>query len=229
MTTYLPELFFQRRGLHTRPAAPALECPTDERLAGFAGDLLPASDRQALVTHLLACADCHDVVRILADIGALAFSAPRDVPVRRLVARLARAGLQLLELVDATALIGRLAPAPRPEAALALGTLRGDAPASAPVTLPGPGHGLDSLELQAQADETARVVVYGSRPGHLRPDDHLSVILEVDGALRERRPFLGRPVAFAPVGRGRHRVRLVARSRGGSPRELSRAEIELVD
>jgi hypothetical protein len=97
------------------------------------------------------------------------------------------------------------------------------------VTLPGPGQGLDSLELQALADETARVVVHGNRPADLRPDDQLAVILEVDGELRERRPFLGRPVTFAPVGRGCHRVRLVARSRGGSPRELSRAEIELVD
>jgi hypothetical protein len=227
MTTYLPDLFFQKRGLHTRPATPALGCPTDELLAGFASDLLPARDRQELVLHVLGCADCHDVVRALADIGVLVIPAHRPVPVRRLVARLARRGLELIELVDDVVGAALAPPTPRP--AMALGALRGAGPTAEPVTLPGPGQGLDSIELQAQADDTARVVVHGSRPDGLRPDDQLSVLLEVNGSLREQRPFLDEPVAFAPVGPGRHRVRMMARARGGAARELARTEIELRD
>jgi hypothetical protein len=233
MTTYLPDLFFQSRGLHTRPAAPALGCPTDELLAGFASELLPARDRQALVRHVLDCVDCHDVVRALADLDILVAPALRpvsvSVPVRRLVARIASRGLELLELVDEAVGAALAAPALqlRVAPALALGGLRGAGPTAEPVTLAGPGQGLDAIELQAHADDTARVIVHGSRPDDLRPDDRLSVVLEVDGSLRERRPFLGQPVAFAPVGPGRHRVRLMVRARGGAARELSRADIEL--
>jgi hypothetical protein len=166
---------------------------------------------------------------VLADVGVLVNPAPRPVPVRRLVARLASRGLQLLELVDETidAVLAPAAQQPRLAPALALGKLRGAAPTSEPLTLPGPGQGLDTIELQAQADDTARVVVHGSRPADLRPEDQLALVLEVDGALRERRPFVGQPVAFAPVVAGRHSIRLVARARGGAQRELSRAEIDL--
>ena len=58
-------------------------------------------------------------------------------------------------------------------------------------------------------------------------DEILSVLLEVDGAPREKRPYTGEMVHFAPLGAGSYRVRVTARAPGEPARDLAEASLEL--
>ena len=232
--------FFASQGQSTRSPEPGPQCLSDEQLAGYVGALLPARDRQALETHALACADCHELLQVLVDVIGVREPALRTehrlAPIRtaepasiRVIGRLVQRGRQRgLELVNAMDLVFRAlaqgSPAP------ALGALRGSAaapPVSDLFVIRGPGSGLDELEVQVQADGTARLTVHCRDLPALRPGEMLSVVLDVDGGPREKRPLGGEPISFAPIGAGDYRVRLTARAPGQPTRELAEASLQL--
>jgi len=230
MMDQLIEVGFATRGLPSRSIDPAPGCPTDETFAGYVAALLPPAERPTLESHVLRCADCHELLRAVTDV--LAFPRPLAVrpaaiPTTRLVGRLLARGLALVDQVQAS-VTGLASPPLQP----ALGGLRRSS-AAEPATgsellkIKGPGRGLDALELQLQADGTLRLVVSGHLPADRRAGEILSLVLDHDGESREQRPFDGRPVRFAPIGAGHWRVRLVGRIPGEGPRELAHAELEL--
>ena len=230
MMDQLIEVGFATRGLPSRSFDPAPGCPTDETFAGYVAALLPPAERPTLESHVLRCADCHELLRAVTDV--LAFPRPLAVrpaaiPTTRLVARLLARGLALVDQVQAS-VTGLASPPLQP----ALGGLRRSS-AAEPATgsellkIKGPGRGLDALELQLQADGTLRLVVSGHLPADRRAGEILSLVLDQDGESREQRPFEGKPVRFAPIGAGHWRVRLVGRIPGETARELAQAELEL--
>jgi len=212
---------FLSRGLAARARAPGPQCPGDESLACYAQGSLPARERDALLAHALRCADCHELLGAIA--AAVGVRVPAAPPATlRILARLARNGLQLLN--EAELAVGALLSPPAP----ALGAVR-RAPEAARdlLVFRGPGSGLDEIEVQVQANGTARLGVRATRLPALRPDEILSVLLEVDGAPREKRPYNGDMVHFAPLGAGSYRVRVTARAPGEPARDLAEASLEL--
>jgi hypothetical protein len=229
MMDHLIDVGIAARGLQSRSSGPALGCPTDEDVAGYASALLPTSERAAFDGHVLRCADCHELLRAVID--GLAVHRPVAVragafPTTRVTARLLARGLALVDQVRAS-----LSDLAAPPAEPALGGLRRTSPDTAAgsdlLRIKGPGRGLDALELQMQADGTLKLVVSGHPPSDQRAGEILSLVLDHDGESREQRPFDGRPVGFAPIGAGHWRVRLVGRVPGESARELAQAELEL--
>ncbi|MGQ0552370.1 MAG: hypothetical protein ACT4PU_04045 [Planctomycetota bacterium] len=219
MNDHLIDRLFRTQGrIPFAPESPS-GCPTDETLAGYASALLPARARQELESHALRCEPCLDLLRAVAVTVGIK-SAPRSV---QIVARLHQRGLELLNQFE-LALQALVAPAPVP----ALGALRGPAVSATTdqITIRGPGHGLDELELQMQANGTARLVVRCHEPPELQPGELISVVLDVNGSAREKRPFSGEPIAFAPIGVGNYRVRLLARAPGQEVRELAEALLD---
>jgi len=206
---------------------PCAQCPTDEAVAGFLDHALSATETRAIEDHSLECAATHQLITSLADLGA---SAPATAkPGLRIRARLAERGIALLNAIDLT--VRGLTAEP------ALGAIRGDGASettSELVRISGPGAGLDEIELQAQADGTVRFVVSGdmsaatSKPGAASSESpRTSVVLEVDGMLREKRPYSGGRVTFAPLAGGDCRITVLRRPPGGPTVEISEARIEL--
>lgn len=228
--TSFDHVFALRGLLSSRSAPPGPECPTDELLAAYADVLLPIRARESLENHALHCAPCHELVRALVDAGIV-----RSEPVRvglratsstptvvTIIGRLVQRGIELLNQADLS-FGARGAPVPVP----VLGGLRSTTAAADLVSIRGPGHGIDDIELQVQPNGTARLGVRCDALPDLPADEVLSIVLAVDGAPREKRPFDGSPVSFAPIGLGRYEIRLVARAPGRQARELSRAVIDL--
>lgn len=212
---------FAARGLSTRAHEPGPSCPSDEQLAAFVQGRLPGREHDGLLAHALRCADCHELVSALAAVPGLRAPA-RQPAMLRIVARLARTSLQLLNEAELAAAALLAPPAP------ALGAVRRAPEAGQDrLVFRGPGSGLDEIEVQVQANGTARLGVRAVRLPSLRPDEILSVLLEVDGAPREKRPYTGEMVHFAPLGAGSYRVRVTARAPGEPARDLAEASLEL--
>lgn len=210
---------FDSRGLPARASEPGPNCPSDELLACYAQGTLPDREREGLLAHALHCADCHEMVSAVAQTVGIRRPAGARL---RIVARLLRNGLQLLN--EAELALGTLIAPPVP----ALGTVRrATEEARDLLVFRGPGSGLDEIEVQVQANGTARLGVRAVRLPELRPDEILSVLLEVDGAPREKRPYNGDLVHFAPLGAGTYRVRVTARAPGLPARDLAEASLEL--
>jgi len=215
---------FQASGLSARPIEPGTGCPPDDVVAGFLESQLPERDRQLLETHVLQCGECHEVLKSAVD--AIGVAAPAPIPASvHILGRLARHGIELLNHVELVIRsLGDATPAP------ALGALRGVTeapPTSEMIVLSGPGNGLDELELQVQSNGSTRLSVRCAKLPELRSGEVVSVILEVGGTPREKRPLSGDAISFAPLGPGHYCVRLTARAPGCPPRELSQAIIDL--
>jgi len=212
---------FNSKGLPARAHAPGPLCPSDELLACYAQGTLPTREVAGLQDHALRCADCHELLGAVAQ--AIGIRQPALTPVGlRIVARLLRGGFELLNEAELALSLLKATPAP------ALGGVR-RAPGDARdlLVFRGPGGGLDEIEVQMQANGTARLGVRATRLPELRPDEILSVLLEVDGAPREKRPYNGDLVHFAPLGAGSYRVRVTARVPGEAARDLAEAQLEL--
>jgi hypothetical protein len=217
-------LIFESRGLPRPSRAIGPECPTDESLAGYMDEVLPLGLQRGIEDHALRCDACHSVIQAVIDVTRVPTTA-RARPAR-IVARLIQHGMELLnplELSFRSLRDGALAPA--------LGALRGVATAeevaSHLFSIDGPGDGLDELELQVQPNGSVRLMVRGNAPPPLAPGEVSSIVFEADGCAREKRPFSGAPLTFAPLGPGRYRVQLVARAPGQPVRTLSEASFEL--
>jgi hypothetical protein len=227
--------FFAFRGEPVRTADPSPPCLSDEQVAGYVSAPLPIGERDVIETHALACAECHELLQaVVSVIGApgpayhparRTASAAAGEPVSlRIVGRLVQRGMQRgMELLNAADLVMRgLTPQPVP-----LGALRGAPPTSDVFCIQGPGSGLDELRVQVQTDGTASLTVQCEQPPALRAGEILSVLLAVDGAPREKRPFGAEPVRFAPIGTGEYRVQVIARAPGQQPRTLAEASLQL--
>jgi hypothetical protein len=244
----LIDQLFARAGQSRNGTHSAEGCPPDEAFAGYLAALLPAAQREALELHSLACADCHDPLRMVVDITSeearLVVTPSRELvaaPVRagharlRIVGRLVQRGIELLNHAELTfrTVMDPLTPVLDPvRGAAAAAGVSSDVGSGAPATsewisVRGPGDGLDELELQFQANGTAQLVVRCEHLPELQPGELASILLDVDGFAREKRPFSGEPLTFAPLGRGSYRVRLVARAPGGPARPLAEATLEL--
>jgi hypothetical protein len=191
-------------------------CPTDDDLAGFFDQVLSATETRAIEEHALTCAYTHAVITSYAVVRSEAAQAGRRVGLR-IRARLVDGCIALLNAVDLT--LRGLSAQP------ALGAVRGSESARL-VRVAGPGDGLDEIELQAQADGSVRVVVSGVLVD-TAPDGRTSVVLEVDGMLREKRPYSGERVAFAPLTRGDCRITVLRRHPDGPALEISEARVDL--
>jgi hypothetical protein len=214
------DLAFLSQGLAARAHAPGPNCPSDESLACYAQGTLPQRERDGLLTHALRCSDCHELLgAVAAAIGVRPAAAPAGLSI---VARLVRNGLQLLN--EAELAVNTLLNPPAPALG---GVRRAPEPARDLLVFRGPGSGLDEIEVQVQANGTARLGVRATRLPELRPDEILSVLLEVDGAPREKRPYNGDLVHFAPLGAGSYRVRVTVRAPGEPARDLAEARLEL--
>jgi len=220
MTNTIDQAFLSK-GLPARAHAPGANCPSDEFLASYAQGTLPEREREGLLTHALRCSDCHELLGAIAQ--SIGVRRPATAPAGlHIVARLLRNGLQLLNEAELAVHALLVPPAP------ALGGVR-RTPAEARDLLifRGPGSGLDEIEVQVQANGTARLGVRAMHLPELRPDEILSVLLEVDGAPREKRPYNGDLVHFAPLGAGSYRVRVTVRAPGEPARDLAEARLEL--
>jgi hypothetical protein len=211
---------FDSKGLPARAASPSPTCLSDELLACHAQGTLGEREREGLLAHALHCRDCHELVSAVAQTVGIHRPAPARL---RVVARLLRNGLELLneaELAIGTLLSPRV-PAPLPVRRTAQEGVRDL------LVFRGPGSGLDEIEVQVQANGTARLGVRAASLPNLAPDEILSVLLEVDGSPREKRPYNGDLVHFAPLGAGSYRVRVTARAPGAPARDLAEATLEL--
>jgi len=212
---------FNSQGLPARASAPGPMCPSDELLACYAQGTLPSREVEGLQSHALRCADCHELMGAIAQVIGVRRPA-RATAGLRIVAQLVRGGFQLLN--EAELALSLLTA----KAAPALGSVRrGPGEARDLLVFRGPGSGLDEIEVQMQANGTARLGVRATRLPDLRPDEIVSVLLEVDGAPREKRPYNGDLVHFAPLGAGSYRVRVTARVPGEAARDLAEATLEL--
>src|SRR5262249_21651578 len=212
---------FDSKGLPARAASPSPTCPSDELLACYAQGTLPDREREGLLAHALHCRDCHELVSAVAQTIGVRRAAPPRASLR-VVARLVRNGLQLLN--EAELALGTLIRPPAP----ALGAVRRAAEETRDLLVfRGPGSGLDEIEVQVHANGTARLGVRATRLPALKPDEVLSVLLEVDGSPREKRPYNGDLVHFAPLPAGSYRVRVTARAPGAPARDLAEATLEL--
>ncbi len=218
----LLDIAFATAGTRRLRQEPGPDCPSDELLAGYADSLLTATEIRRLEDHALECPDCHLVLKTVLDLRSAPATAPRRVSV---VARVLQRGLELLNPLEVT--LRSLVDGPAP----ALGAVRGEGAGASTevIAVEGPGHGLDQVEIRLQPDGQVRLEVRGDEPPPVYAGEIASVVLEVDGAPREKRPFSGAPLAFAPQDHGSYRIRLVARAPGADPRELGEAVIELRD
>lgn len=199
---------------------PCNDCPTDDDLAGFFDRVLSATETRAIEDHALVCAHTQQLLTTVADVRTAAARATAR-PGLRIRARLAKRGIALLNAADLT--LRGLTGQP------ALGSVRGSvrgAETSDLVRVSGPGGGLDEIELQAQADGRVRLIVSGELSGS-GSDARTSVVLEVDGMLREKRPYSGERIAFAPLAEGDCRITVLRRQPGSPATEVSEAHIEL--
>jgi len=227
--------FLADDGQAQRRAEPGLNCPSDQVLACYVAGRLPERELPALELHALRCPDCFELVKCLAAAPA-GIARPRaaTVPLVTVAARLLRRGLELLNAADvslrdalnpAAPALGALRRAPAARTAEPATPLSVEAPASIHVS--GPGPGLDEIVIGIESNGTARVEVRPASLPELLKGEILSLILEVDGSPREKRPFAGGPVALGPFGPGQYRLRLVGRVPGGEPREIAQALLEL--
>jgi hypothetical protein len=224
MMDRLLEKGFATSGARRTPVEPGPDCLSDDLIAGYIDGALSATENRQLEDHSLLCGDCHLVLKTVVDVRGLTEAATATVPPKvSLVARIAQRGLQLLNPLEVrlrTLLDEGLTPA--------LGAVRGDrSDASDVIAIEGPGQGLDELQIQLQPDGQVRLQVRGDTPPPVRAGEVSSVLLEVDGMPREKRPYTGEPLAFAPQGHGHFRIRLVARAPGEDARDLSEASVEL--
>jgi len=193
---------------------PCSDCPEDEALAAYQEGLLSATERRALQDHALACAYSQGLLAVLAEQRA----GSERVTGLHIVARLAKRGLALLNAAELT-LRGLVAQP-------ALGSLRGDETCPL-LRIAGPGQGLDEIELQTQADGSVRCIVSGELVER-GEGSRSSVALEVDGILREKRPFSGDRLSFGPLTGGSCRITLLTRRPGEAAHEVSAAVLDLV-
>jgi len=210
---------FATSGARRPTSQPAPECPSDDLLAGYIDGALSATENRQLEDHALGCGDCHLMLKTVVDVRGV----PETVtPKVSLVARLAQRGLEILNPLEVR-LRGLLEEGQTPT----LGAVRGDDTAGNEIiSIEGPGQGIDELEIQVQPDGQVKLQVRGESPP-IHSGEISSVMLEVDGMPREKRPYTGEPLSFAPQGHGHFRIRLLARAPGEDARELSEAVIEL--
>jgi len=204
------------RNLGQAAPVPCDQCPTDDDLAGFFDRVLSATEARVIENHALGCAYTHGVVAAFAAVRAEAIQSERQ-PGLCIRARLIEGGIALLNAADLT--LRSLAGQP------ALGSVRGSETTNL-VRVAGPGDGLDEIELQALADGSVRLVVSGDLVGAAL-DGRTSVVLEVDGMLREKRPYSGDRVAFAPLTQGDCRITLLRRRPGGPAQEIGETRVDL--
>lgn len=204
------------RNLGQATPEPCALCPTDDDLAGFFDRVLSATETRVIENHALDCAYTHGVMAAFAAVRAEAVQSERP-PSLRIQARLIEGGIALLNAVDLS--LRGLAGQP------ALGSVRGSETTSL-VRVAGPGDGLDEIELHAQADGSVRLAVSGDLAG-TAPDGRTSIVLEVDGMLREKRPYSGDRVAFAPLAQGDCRITLLRRRPGGPAQEIGETRVDL--
>ncbi len=212
------DLFFQSAGQWPPPNPNGAECFSEETLAGYMDGALAPVQRAQVEEQALQCPVCFELLRAAVD--TLGVRRPEPAQPFRVLARLKQRGLEILNHLELR--IWALTEGPAP----ALGALRGGESCDL-VSIHGPGNGLDEIELQAQPDGTARLVVRGSSTLELERDEQASIALATDGQAREKRPFSSREQAFASLGPGRHTVSVSARAPGGKPRTLAEATLEL--
>jgi hypothetical protein len=221
-TKHLIDTAFSSSGSRPPAAEPGPDCPSDGLLAGYLDTALSATEMRRVEDHSLVCADCHTIMKTVIDLrGVPASTAPRV----SIVARIVQRGLELLNPLEVTL---RSLTAPQGEPVPVLGAVRGAESASPDViAIDGPGKGLDELQIHLQPDGQIRLEIRGEEPPPVYAGEIASVVLEVNGAPREKRPYNGTPLAFSPQDHGRYRIRLVARAPGEDARELSEAVVEL--
>jgi hypothetical protein len=222
-TKHLIDTVFSTSGSWQLGSGSGPDCPSDGLLAGYMDEALSATEVRQIEDHALICGDCHLVLKSVTDLRGVPVSAPASVS---LVARIVQRGLELLNPLEVTL---RSLAAPQGELAPALGGMRGAADSDNPefIAIDGPGHGIDELQIRLQPDGQVRLQIRGDDPPPTYAGEIASVVLEVNGAPREKRPYSGAPLAFAPQDHGHYRIRLVARAPGEDARDLSEAVIEL--
>ena len=237
-TKHLIDTVFSTSGARSPSSEPGPDCPSDGLLAGYLDAALTATEMRGVEDHALVCGDCHTLVKSVVDLRGVPAGAPISAPVSApvsapaqvsLVARIMQRGLELLNPLEVT-LRSLLEPGMEPEGepVPALGAVRGpDAGHPDVIAIDGPGHGIDELQIRLQPDGQVRLQIRGDDPPPVYAGEIASVVLEVDGAPREKRPYRGAPLASSPQDHGQFRTRLVARAPGEDARELSEALIEL--
>ncbi len=194
---------------------------TDEILAIYLDGGLSPADCAALERRVLTDPAAFELYRAAVDV--IGMRPARESEPFRILARIHERGLKVLNELEHRfwALVdGSLQPA--------LGPLRAGAVAEPDLlTVLGPGNGLDELDLQLQSDGSTRLEVRSRVRPEVGADEKLSILLETDGQVREKRPFEGDRAAFDGLVVGRHVVTLQARAPGGQPRTLARAEVAL--
>ncbi len=224
---------FATAGSRSLSPEPGPHCPSDGLLAGYVDEALTATEKRGVEEHALSCGDCHMLIKAVVD---LSLPAPLATPRVSLVARVLQRGLELLNPLEVTvrSLMERADGEADLQPAAALGGLRrseagssSESVAPEVIAIDGPGQGIDELQIRLQPDGQVRLQVCGNEPPPVHAGEIASVVLEVDGAPREKRPYNGSPMAFAPQNHGHYRIRLVARAPGEELRELSEAVIEL--
>jgi hypothetical protein len=218
----LVEIGFQTAGSLERPTAQEPGCLTDIQLADYMANGLSATERRHLEDHALDCSGCLLLVRSVVDVREAARVAPARVSI---VARLLQKGLELLNPLEIT--LRNLAGEPAP----ALGALRRETNSGQHelISIEGPGRGLDEVQLQLQPNGQVRLSVRSDSPLPLQPGEVSSILLKVDGAPREKRPYSGAPLSFAPQSHGRFHLTLIARAPGQDVRELCEVLVDLRD
>jgi len=213
---------FSTSGGGPLPSEPGPECPSDGLLSGYMDHALPATEIRHIEDHSLICGACHTIVKTMADLRGLPMRPAARVSV---VARIVQRGLELLNPLEVTL---RSLASPQAGPAPALGAVRGAGEGGPEmIAIDGPGHGIDEVQIRLQPDGQVRLEIRGDDPPPVYAGEIASVVLEVDGAPREKRPYSGAPLAFSPQEHGHYRIRLVARAPGEDVRELSEAIIEL--
>ena len=211
---------FSTSGAGSLPADPGPDCPSEGFFSGYIDKSLTATEMRHIEEHALVCAGCHGVLKAMVDLRELPTASSARLSV---VARVVQRGLELLNPLEVS-----LRSLTALDASPDLGAIRGS-PSDMPevISIDGPGQGLDEVQIRLQPDGQIRLEVRGDDPPPVYSGEIASVILEVDGKPREKRPFSGAPLAFSPQDQGCYRIRLLARAPGEEARELSETLIEL--